>query len=482
MSDSNHVLLPYQQRWIADKSPVKVIEKSRRIGISWAEAADCSLSAAARDGEDSWYLGYNQDMAQEFINDVAFWAKNYQLSASESQELVLKDQDKDILAYRVRFASGKRVTALSSRPSNLRGKQGRVVIDEAAFHEDFPQLLKAALALTMWLGKVHIISTHNGVDNAFNRLIDDIRAGRKSYSLHRVTLDDAIADGLVKRICLKSNENREKWSPEFEAQWRAKLFEDYGDDADEELLAIPGRNNRLYFTSALIESRMKPATILRFELPEKFVLLSEIEQQRKLKDWIDFELRYELNKIPKKLKTHYGMDFGRSQDMSAIAILIENCDVSRHCPLIIELKNVPHREQEKILKCVVRGLGRFRGGAHDARGNGHYLAETMQRSYGSQIQPVMLTEAWYRDNFPKYKAALEDRSLSIPKDTDVLSDHLTVKIDQGVPKIPSSSRNKGSDGSQRHGDSCIALLLAHYAATNPVPGATSYDSLKNLFM
>lgn len=478
MKSTPPVLLPYQQQWIADKSPVKIIEKSRRIGLSWAEAADCALSAAAKDGEDSWYVGYSQVMAQEFINDVGFWAKSYQLSASESEQSVITDHDKDILVYRVKFASGKRVTALSSRPSNLRGKQGRVIIDEGAFHQDFPELMKAALALTMWGGKVHVISTHAGIDNAFNRLIEDIRAGRKKYSLHRVTIDDAISQGLVKRICLKLGK---KWSPEFEQEWRSGLLDLYGENFDEELLVIPSANNRVYFTSALIESRMRPATILRFELPQNFILLSEIEQQRKLKDWIDFELQYELNKIPKKLKTYYGMDFGRSGDMSAIAIIVENCDVSRHCPLIIELRNVPHREQEKILKYVVRGLGRFRGGAHDARGNGHYLAESMQRAYGQQVQGVMLTEPWYRDNFPKYKAALEDRSLTVPKDSDVLSDHLLVKIDGGVPKIPSNSRNKGTDGAQRHGDTVVALLLAHYAATNPVPGASSYDSLKALF-
>ncbi|WP_230478196.1 hypothetical protein [Kingella kingae] len=40
------VLLPYQQRWIADPNPVKICEKSRRIGLSWAEAADSALLAA----------------------------------------------------------------------------------------------------------------------------------------------------------------------------------------------------------------------------------------------------------------------------------------------------------------------------------------------------------------------------------------------------------------------------------------------------
>ena len=179
------VLLPYQQRWVADKSPVKVCEKSRRVGISWAEASDDALTAAASreaGGDDTWYIGYNQDMAKEFIRDIAFWAKHYQLAAGEMEEVVLKDEDKDILTFVIKFASGFRVTALSSRPSNLRGKQGRVVIDEGAFHDDLQGLLKAAMALLMWGGKVRIISTHDGDGNPFNELVLDCRAKKVPYS------------------------------------------------------------------------------------------------------------------------------------------------------------------------------------------------------------------------------------------------------------------------------------------------------------
>ncbi len=41
------VLMPYQQRWVADTSPLKVMEKSRRTGITWAEASDNVLTAAS---------------------------------------------------------------------------------------------------------------------------------------------------------------------------------------------------------------------------------------------------------------------------------------------------------------------------------------------------------------------------------------------------------------------------------------------------
>jgi phage FluMu gp28-like protein len=148
------VLLPYQQAWLADKSQVRVCEKSRRVGLSWAEAALSTLEAAKASGQDTWYLGYSQDMAQEFIRDCAWWAGHYQLAASAMEQVVLDDEDRDVLAYRINFASGHRITALSSSPRNLRGKQGRVVIDEAAFHPDLPELLKSAFALLIWGGSV----------------------------------------------------------------------------------------------------------------------------------------------------------------------------------------------------------------------------------------------------------------------------------------------------------------------------------------
>lgn len=71
------------------------------------------------------------------------------------EEFLFEDQDdrgnsKHITAYRIRFSSGFQVTALSSRPANIRGLQGIVVIDEAAFHQDVQGVLDAATALLIW--------------------------------------------------------------------------------------------------------------------------------------------------------------------------------------------------------------------------------------------------------------------------------------------------------------------------------------------
>lgn len=179
------VLMPYQQRWVADTSPLKVIEKSRRTGITWAEASDDVLTAASSapaGGMNVYYIAYNQDMTVEYIQACAMWARAFNYAASEIEEGFWEEDedDKHIKTYTIKFPdSGFRVVALSSRPSNLRGRQGIIVIDEAAFHEQLDELLKAALAMLIWGGKVRVISTHDGDDNPFNTLIGDIRAGRQ---------------------------------------------------------------------------------------------------------------------------------------------------------------------------------------------------------------------------------------------------------------------------------------------------------------
>ena len=90
------ILLPYQAKWVSDRASVKVMEKSRRVGISWAEAADDALYASeVGEGEkrNVWYIGYNKDMAQEFINDCANWARAYNLASSAMEEIEYEDTD-----------------------------------------------------------------------------------------------------------------------------------------------------------------------------------------------------------------------------------------------------------------------------------------------------------------------------------------------------------------------------------------------------
>lgn len=473
---SGGVLLPYQQTWIADKSPVKIYEKSRRIGASWAEAADCVLLAATQQpqGMDCWYIGYNKDMAKEFILDCAFWAGHFGEAASEVDEQLINDGKKDIITFVITFASGNRVTALSSRPSNLRGKQGKVIIDEAAFHDDLQGLLKAALALLIWGGQVVILSTHDGVENYYNELILECRSGRKKYSVHRTTFDEALDQGLYKQICLVKGE---EWSRERQDAWRQNIRDDYGEAAEEELDCIPSKTGGKYFSSSLIESCMDPEIpVIRYEAPAGFELLDEQTRARDINDWLVEQVNPALQRLDQTRPSYFGEDFGRSGDLTVIWPLQKAQNLQLTTPFIVELRNVPFRNQEQILFFIVDNLPGFVHGSMDARGNGQALAEFAADRYGpDQISQVMLTTKWYGESMPRYKAAYEDRLLSVPQDRDILADHRTVEVIQGIPRI-GDKRTTSEHGGKRHGDSCVAGCMA-VAASREEDCSLSFGSV-----
>ncbi|ABB40166.1 portal protein, putative [Oleidesulfovibrio alaskensis G20] len=463
-------LLPYQKRWINDRAPVKFWEKSRRIGASWGDAADSALVASkVKDdgGMSTYYLSYNKDMTRQYVADVAGWAKKFNLVAGELEEIVLADEDKDVTIYQVRFASGHVVQGLSSNPSNLRSKQGRVRIDEAAFVEDLGELLKAAIALTMWGGDVAVISTHNGEDSEFNQYIQDIRAGKREYSLHRTDLDDALAEGLYKAICSAKGLT---WSVEAEIRWRQKLIADYGDGADEELFCVPSRSSGNWLSRNLIEPCMSAEIpVLRWSPPTaNFVDWPLDRAYREVQDWCEGELRPLLDKLHREYvgcRHFFGEDFGRSGDLTVDVPLLELENLSLVTPFLLELRNAPYRTQEQMLAYFVDRLPRFSGGALDARGNGQALAEYARQRYGPElIQEVMLSQGWYREHMPPLKARLEDRTILLPKDAGVLDDLRGIKVFKGIARPPEASI-KGKDG-QRHCDSAVALALALYACNS----------------
>jgi phage FluMu gp28-like protein len=455
------VLLDYQKAWVEDQSPVKVCEKSRRIGLSWTEAADAALTAASRSGLDHWYVGYNKDMAREFINDAAFWAGAYDLAASAMEEIVVDDPKNDITAYRIRFASGNRVTALSSRPTNLRGKSGVLTIDEAAFHDDLGELLKAGLAFLMWGGRVRVISTHNGEQSEFNRLCRDVRAGKKPYSPHKIDLDAALSAGLYRRICRILGKD---WTPEAQDAWRADLIDFYGEDADEELFCVPGQGQGVFLTRAVIETCLDPAApVLRYEQPADFAARPDHVRRRKTQAWLDAEVAPFLETIPAAGRSFFGEDFGRSGDLTVICPLVES-GTRYAAPFVIELRNIPFREQEQILFFVVDRLPRFTFGALDARGNGQYLAEVAQQKYGAgRIEQVMISPGFYAEQMPRFKAAFEDDLIRLPADEQVIEDLRAFRTVGGVARLPEKS-TAAAGRKKRHGDAAIAAVMAWYAA------------------
>ncbi|GHU82436.1 hypothetical protein FACS189468_6660 [Spirochaetia bacterium] len=453
------ILLLYQKAWIADTSSVKVWEKSRRIGASYVEALDSVLDAARTKeagGRSTYYLSYSKEMTQQFAKDCAFWAKHINAAAGEVEEVVLKDEDKDITVYRIKFASGFEIWCLPSVARSLRSKQGRVVIDEAAFVDDLGELLKAAMALLMWGGCVRILSTHNGDDNPFNELINEIREGKQDYSLHHTTFDDALGQGLYKRICLVQ---KKAWSPEAQETWRKEIVASYGDGADEELFCIPLRAGTRYFPSALLKAVSdSDAKVLRKSCEDVFTFEKEERRVTEFETWLKNEVRDTL--LVHKNPVYLGEDFARSGDLTEI-FLDELLPDGRLCTfLVIELRNVPFAQQWQVLLYIMNTLPNFAAGAFDGRGNGQMIAEYAAQEWPGFVHQVMISVAWYAFTCPKLKERMEESTTTIPDDPAIREDFRVVGLKAGVPCI---LERTGNTRARRHGDAAIAKLMVIHA-------------------
>lgn len=453
------VLLPYQKEWLADKSAVKVWEKSRRIGASYVEALCSAVLASLKKsagGMSSFYLSYSKEMTQQFVNDCAFWAKILGIACSGMEEVVLKNEDKDITVYKIRFDSGFEVWGLPSVPRSLRSKQGHVVIDEAAFCEDLRELLKAAMALLMWGGSVSILSTHNGDDNPFNELITEIREGKKDYTLHRTTITDALSDGLYKRIC---EVRGREWTAEKEKEWLTQLEKDYGDAAEEELYCVPSSSGARYFPSSLIQSVAdKSIPVFRFAESDAFTFEKPNKREAKALGWFK-QVKSTLQSTGNSVCM--GEDFARSGDLTTLWFDEElPDDKGTHTLCVIELRNIPFEQQWQFLRNCMNALKDFDGGAFDSRGNGQMIAELAAQEWPGRIFQVMLTRKWYAENFPRVKSAFEDKVSDVPDDLFIKDDYKVVQLNQGVPLITDRT---GQNKSRRHGDACVAKAMAVFA-------------------
>ena len=480
------ILMAHQRDWLDDPAPLKLAAKGRRTGVTYAEMLDATLIAAASrkaGGDNVYYIGDTKEKGLEAIRYVAHFARIVARETAQLEEFLFEDRREDgaskfIAAYRIRFASGYQVAALSSRPANIRGLQGVVVIDEAAFHKDVAQVLDAVNALLIWGGKIRIISTHNGEDNPFNALIKDTRKGLYDYSIHTIPFSQAVRNGLYERVCLMRG-----WTPgeAGKADWLDRILRAYGprhEQRDEELEAIPRKSAGAYLPRSLVQhAQTDDAPTVAWAVEEAFFL--DPFRERRAEQWFRDHLEVPLSRLDPFRETVFGQDFGRTGDLSVIAVA-QRDGLRWVAAMQIELRRVSFDVQRLILFRVVEKLPRLRRGAMDARGNGQSHAEAAQQKFGvSTIDCVMATPEFYATEFPEYRGALEDRSFLLPPGEDVLGDHRLAVLVKGRPTI-GDGRTVGSDGEQRHGDSLVAWLLCHAATRSEPPATDGYLGARSL--
>ncbi|MEM7517838.1 MAG: hypothetical protein AAF368_13060, partial [Planctomycetota bacterium] len=419
------LLLPYQAEAVAlsHEHDLLVVEKGRRTGLTYGFAADAVLTAsAAEGGQDVAYITYAMDRTREFIDYCRDFLKAFSI-VGESYEFTFgegSDVERQIKAYRIDLPSGHKIIALSSAPRSVRGLQAKVILDEAAFQDDLDEMIKAVLALVIWGGSVVIISTHNGESNAFNGLIERIRAGRQKGHVFRITFDEAVAQGLYERIALV------KGLPdtlEAKRAWYNNVLDTYAENADEELHCIPAEGSGVYFSSSVIRRAMSADhVVVNLTCPADFLEWGDNRAVAFMDDWWLANLKPLLDDFEPKRRSYFGQDFARSGDLSVLALGQHDAMLRLQVPAIVEMRNVPFREQFWLLDRTSASLPTFMCGRMDAAGNGAQLAEDMGRKWGAErIAAIKATETTYLEGYPKLKDAIERREIVIPQSDDVLT-------------------------------------------------------------
>jgi len=118
---SDGIFLPCQSEWIKDDSRLKLMVKSRQIGMSWSSAYAADERTAAQGARfDQWVSSRDDLQARLFIEDCKMWAGLMNLAAKDMGEIVINDKDR-LTAYVLQFDSGKRIHSMSSNPDAQAG-------------------------------------------------------------------------------------------------------------------------------------------------------------------------------------------------------------------------------------------------------------------------------------------------------------------------------------------------------------------------
>ena len=486
------VFMAHQTAWVRviHTFDLAIAEKNRRSGITLATALDDTITAASKKsagGSNVFYIGDTREKGLEFIGYVAKFAKLIVKAqgdgVSSIEQFIFEDQDKrgeatqQITAFRVRFSSGFRIVALSSRPENVHGLQGIVNIDEAALHKDVRKVIESATALLIWGGRIRIISTHRGLKNPFNELIRDVRQGLygAKAGIFRITFDECVANGLYERVCFMSGKTP---TPEDKKDWYLRIRKAYGPRKSamlEELDTIPRDGEGSAIPGPWIDRAMREVRpVLRLAFDEDFKHWSVEARTAEIAAWIRRVLSPLLLKLPTDLRHYFGMDFARKGHLTVIAPITLKLDLQRFVPFVIELHNCPILQQQQVLWHLIPKLPRFCGGAMDATGPGQNLAELTWEQFKA-VEQVMLSRQWYRDNMTGFVQDFEDDMFDIPRDAEHESDLRDLERIDGIIMLPKTA-TENDEGIARHGDYAIALALADFAVHVCKPSPIEFEA------
>ena len=332
--------LPYQRRYINDQSRFKIVEKSRRVGFTYAQSYEDVEYCLRQGNRDVWFSSYDDSAAAGYIDYCCFFLKVFN-SAAVYVGTELLDPDEDMQSRIIKLNNGSRIHAMTSAPGRFRSKGGKVILDEFAYHEHQEELYAAAQPAILRGDPIRIISTYNGMNNLYYRLVQKVKAGQLDWSLHRIPLVDAVGQGLLDNIMDRTTTEKEQ------AAWLAEV-----------------RKNCVSNDIWLQEYCCKPVDSATAFITYELLAQNEREEEKIIRDITEIRAMNEI---------YIGIDIGRKKDLTAVWITekTENLYITRR---VITLKDMSFSDQKAIIWPLL-SLPNLRRACIDSTGLGMQLSE-----------------------------------------------------------------------------------------------------------
>jgi len=439
------IFLPFQSRWIQDTARLKLMEKSRQIGISWSTAfASAERTAAQGARHDEWVSSRDDIQARLFIEDCKLFAGIMNLAARDLGEVVI-DPEKKLSAYVLEFASGKRIHSMSSNPDAQAGKRGGRILDEFALHRDQRKMWAIAYPGITWGGSLEIVSTHRGSNSFFNGLIREAleKGNPKRLSLHRVTLQDALDQGFLYKLQQALPEDAEQQDMD-EAEYFDFVKKGAADaeSFDQEYMCIPADDDSKF---------------IEYELITGCEYIAGMPWEREVTDTFSGRL-------------FCGVDIGRKKDLTVLWVVEQLGDVL-YTRAVITMERMRKSAQEAILYPWFAVCDRI---CIDATGLGIGWADDAQDKFGEHRVEAVNFSAQVKEALAyPLKGTMEDRGVRIPDDPAIRADLRKV---QKVTTAAGNIRFVAESTPDGHADRFWALALAIHAASDPAAPIENHSS------
>lgn len=424
------LLLPYQARYVADKSRFKIWCAARQIGKSFAAAMEVSLDCLERPGQMWVILSAGERQALEMMEKVKQCLTAWGLTLA--WEGIERDGvTQDLKSAEARLKNGSRVIALPANADTARGYSANLVLDEFAFHRDpaaiwraiFPSVsnpLKGEL-------RCRILSTPNGQGGQGSKFYELFSGDDAAWSRHRTTIHDAVGDGLKVDVdaLRKAAGDADGFAQEYECAF-----------IDTARTAFP------------------------------YELIAACESAEASRDGTS----------PAQGPLYCGIDVGTINDPTCCVTL---CRSGGRLVVteVFSLKGMSLSDQDEIL---APRIARAVSTSLDASGLGRDIAQRMARRFGGKFIGQTVTSAWKRQAFQRLRGAMIDRLLALPTATDLREDMHSYQV-FGAGETETYRAPRTDEG---HSDFTSALAHAYDAAKQDtgffMPKALTFKMNRNL--